>query len=75
MIVVACNTASSLAIDYLQRKFSLPIIGVIDPGVQLAISKTKSKSIGVMPIFHPEYLMVNPNMKKRVWDDIKYLKQ
>ena len=32
MVVVACNTASSLAIDYLQKKFSLPIIGVIDPG-------------------------------------------
>ena len=47
MVVVACNTASSLAIDYLQKKFSLPIIGVIDPGVQLAISRTKSQSIGV----------------------------
>ena len=48
MVVVACNTASSLAIDYLQKKFSLPIIGVIDPGVQLAISRTKSQSIGVI---------------------------
>ena len=48
MVIVACNTASSLAIDYLQRKFSLPIIGVIDPGVQLAINKTKSQSIGVI---------------------------
>ena len=47
MVIVACNTASSLAIDYLQKKFSLPIIGVIDPGVQLAISRTKSQSIGV----------------------------
>ena len=48
MVIVACNTASSLAIDYLQKKFSLPIIGVIDPGVQLAISRTKSQSIGVI---------------------------
>ena len=47
MVIVACNTASSLAIDYLQKKFSLPIIGVIDPGVQLAISRTKTQSIGV----------------------------
>ena len=48
MVIVACNTASSLAIDYLERKFSLPIIGVIDPGVNLAINKTKSQSIGVI---------------------------
>ena len=48
MVIVACNTASSLAIDYLEKKFSLPIIGVIDPGVNLAINKTKSQSIGVI---------------------------
>ena len=48
MIIIACNTASSLAIDYLGKKFSLPIIGVIEPGVRLAISKTKSQSIGVI---------------------------
>jgi len=48
MVIVACNTASSLAIDYLKKKFSLPIIGVIDPVVQLAISRTKSQSIGVI---------------------------
>ena len=48
MIIVACNTASSLAIDYLKNKFALPIIGVIDPGVHLAINKTKSQSIGVI---------------------------
>ena len=47
MIIIACNTASSLAIDYLEKNFSLPIIGVIDPGVQLALSRTKTQSIGV----------------------------
>ena len=48
MIIIACNTASSLAIDYLEKNFSLPIIGVIDPGVRLAINKTNSQSIGVI---------------------------
>src|SRR6266567_3997839 len=28
-IVIACNTASALAADYLRSKFSIPIIGVI----------------------------------------------
>ena len=48
IIIIACNTASSLAIDYLKSKFSLPIIGVIDPGVHKALSVTKSQTIGVI---------------------------
>lgn len=48
MIVIACNTASSLAIDYLSNKFTLPIIGVIDPGVNCAIATTKNQSIGII---------------------------
>lgn len=48
-IVVACNTASSLALDFLHEKFpQLPIFGVIEPGVELAIKKTKNKKIGVI---------------------------
>src|SRR5262249_25960450 len=36
MIVVACNTASSLALDALKKEFNLPILGVIEPGVHKA---------------------------------------
>jgi len=48
MIVIACNTASSLAIEYLNKEFSIPIVGVIDPGVNHAIGVTKKSSIGVL---------------------------
>jgi len=48
MIVVACNTASSLALSELKERFSLPIIGVIQPGVLKAIKATKSKRIGII---------------------------
>ncbi|MFH1563038.1 MAG: glutamate racemase [Nitrospirota bacterium] len=48
MIVVACNTASSLALGALKERFSLPIIGVIEAGVLKAIKSTKSKQIGVI---------------------------
>ena len=48
MIIVACNTASSLAIDYLKSKFSLPIVGVINPGAHQALSVTKSQTIGII---------------------------
>jgi len=48
MIVVACNTASSLALDYIKSNFDLPIIGVIEPGILSAISITKNKRVGVL---------------------------
>ncbi len=48
MVVVACNTASSLSLESLQRKFSIPIIGVIEPGAREAIRRTKSGRIGVI---------------------------
>lgn len=48
-IVVACNTASSLAIDYIRDSFSdVPIVGVIEPGVEAALEVTKIKKIGVI---------------------------
>src|SRR6266853_1753137 len=34
MVVVACNTASSLALDVLKKECPVPIVGVIDPGAQ-----------------------------------------
>lgn len=48
VIVVACNTASSLALDYLKTVFSVPIIGVVESGVKKAVSVSKNKKIGVI---------------------------
>lgn len=47
-IVVACNTASSVALPALREKFSIPIIGVIAPGAAHALSVTKTGKIGVI---------------------------
>lgn len=47
-IVVACNTASSIALDDLKKSFDIPIIGVIDPGSRSAAAVTKSSRIGVI---------------------------
>ncbi len=48
LIVVACNTVSSNSIPILKKLFPIPIIGVIEPGVNLAVSLTKNKKIGVI---------------------------
>lgn len=47
-VVVACNTASSVAITALKEKFNIPVIGMIEPGAEMAVSKTKNKKIGVI---------------------------
>ena len=48
MIVVACNTASSHALDVLRKEYKLPIIGVIDPGARKAAGSTKNKKVGII---------------------------
>ena len=47
-IVVACNTASALALDEMQQEFDLPIIGVVKPGAKVAAETTKNKRIGLI---------------------------
>ena len=49
IIIIACNTATAMALSSLRNKFSdIPIIGVIEPGVEQAILKTNNKNIGVI---------------------------
>jgi glutamate racemase len=49
IIIIACNTATATALNILKSKFSsIPIIGVIEPGVEHAILKTNNKNIGVI---------------------------
>ena len=47
-IVVACNTATALALEELRKTFKIPIIGVIKAGAKTAINTTKSGNIGVI---------------------------
>ena len=47
-IVIACNTASALAANYLRSKCSVPVIGVIRPGARRAIESTRNGRIGVI---------------------------
>ena len=48
MVVVACNTASSVAIDAVAREAGLPVLGVILPGAGRAAELSKSGAIGVI---------------------------
>ena len=47
-VVVACNTASAHAMDILKEKFSIPVFGVIQPGVDQAVKVSKNNKILVI---------------------------
>ncbi len=47
-IVIACNTASALALDIVRRESDIPIIGVVIPGAHAAVRETRNKKIGVI---------------------------
>jgi glutamate racemase len=47
-VVVACNTCSAWALPMLEKKFQVPIFGVIAPGVHEALKRTRNGRIGII---------------------------
>lgn len=47
-IVIACNTASALALETVREESDIPVIGVLEPGARVAVEATKNKKIGVI---------------------------
>jgi glutamate racemase len=47
-LVIACNTATALALDQIVAAVSLPVIGVVEPGAKCAASATKSGKVVVL---------------------------
>jgi len=48
MVVVACNTVSAVALDVVQKRARVPVVGVIFPGAREAIQATRAKRVGVI---------------------------
>ena len=47
-IVIACNTASAFALEAVQDKLDIPVLGVIEAGARVAAEETKNKRVGVI---------------------------
>ncbi|MCL5096306.1 MAG: glutamate racemase [Candidatus Omnitrophica bacterium] len=47
-LIAACGTVSAWALEALQNRFEVPVIGVIEPGVQAALKTTRNHRFGVM---------------------------
>jgi len=48
LIVVACNSAASAALEQLTNELSVPVVGVIEPGVRAAAKVTQTGRVGVI---------------------------
>ncbi|MDP2158691.1 MAG: glutamate racemase [Nitrospirota bacterium] len=48
ILVIACNTASSVSLSAVRKSFPVPVVGVIEPGARAAAAATKKKRIGVI---------------------------
>ncbi|WAA11612.1 glutamate racemase [Fervidibacillus halotolerans] len=48
MLIIACNTATAVALQHLRKKLSIPVLGVVHPGARAAIKGTSKNRIGVI---------------------------
>lgn len=48
MIVIACNTATAVAIEEIRARLPIPVLGVISPGARAAIKTTRNGVVGVI---------------------------
>lgn len=71
LMVVACNTASSVALKELKRFLTIPVIGMIEPGSKLALRESRNGKIGVIgtnatinnKAYSQELKKLNPKLK------------
>ncbi|MEA2477241.1 MAG: glutamate racemase [Actinomycetota bacterium] len=48
ILVVACNSAASAALDDAKTRYDMPVLSVIEPGVKAAIAATRNRRIAVI---------------------------
>jgi len=48
IIIIACNTASSIALNKIKRHIKTPILNVIDPCIEKAVNITQNQAIGIL---------------------------
>ncbi len=48
MLVVACNTVSSVSLEAIRKSVDIAVIGVIEPGAKAAVKATRNKRVGVI---------------------------
>lgn len=71
LVVVACNTASALALPTLQKESTVPLLGVIEPGAERAAAMSRTRRAGIIGtqgtvdsgVYRDTILRLGPDMK------------
>ena len=48
LVILACNTASAMALPHLRESFSVPMVGVVSPGAGAAVRATRNGRVGII---------------------------
>ena len=48
IVVMACNTATAVALEEARSRYAIPILGVIQPGVEAAVATSQNRKIGII---------------------------
>ena len=75
LIVIACNTVSAVALDVVQKRAKVPVVGVILPGAKAAAQATKNKRIGVIGTVGTIFSNAYTNAIRQLDSDIKVFGQ
>lgn len=75
IVVIACNSASSVATETLRRQFDIPIIEVISPAAKEAATITKNKKVGIIGTRATIRSGIYESMLKNHSDSIKVFSQ
>ena len=74
LIIVACNTATTNAIDYLRAHYNIPFIG-IEPAIKPAALNTKTKAVGILATKGTLSSALFNSTSSRFASDIKVVEQ
>lgn len=74
LIIVACNTATTNAIDYLRKHYNIPFIG-IEPAIKPAALNTKTKAVGILATKGTLSSALFNNTSSKFASDIKVVEQ
>ena len=71
MLVIACNTATAVALEHLQKILPIPVVGVIEPGARTAIMTTRNQNVLILgtegtiksEAYRKHIKQINPNVE------------
>ena len=69
-IVIACNTATTCALDVAKQQFDVPVIGVINAGARTAVKATQTKILAVIGTQHTIESRAHENAIHAIDDEV-----